>query len=124
MQNTIFLLSLLIINVSAEIGVGILFDHASGIVIGETAKVGHNCTILHNVTLGGTGKNDNGEDRHPKVGNDVLIGARTSILGNIKIGNGAKIGAGSIVLKSIPFGATAVGAPAKVIVSWVKEKKE
>ena len=104
----------------AEIGVGTLFDHATGLVIGETAKVGHNCTILHGVTLGGTGKV--GGDRHPKVGNDVLIGAGTSILGNIKIGDGAKIGAGSIVLKPIPHGSTAVGAPAKII-GWVKERR-
>ena len=96
------------------------FDHATGLVIGETAKVGDNCTILHGVTLGGTGK-DAG-DRHPKVGNDVLIGAGTSILGNIKIGDGAKIGAGSIVLKPIPNGATAVGAPAKII-GWAKENR-
>ena len=96
------------------------FDHATGLVIGETAKVGDNCTILHGVTLGGTGK-DAG-DRHPKVGNDVLIGAGTSILGNIKIGDGAKIGAGSIVLKPIPHGATAVGAPAKII-GWARENR-
>ena len=105
---------------TAEIGSGVFFDHATGLVIGETAKVGDNCTILHGVTLGGTGK-DAG-DRHPKVGNDVLIGAGTSILGNIKIGDGAKIGAGSIVLKPIPHGATAVGAPAKII-GWARENR-
>ena len=104
----------------AEIGSGVFFDHATGLVIGETAKVGDNCTILHGVTLGGTGK-DAG-DRHPKVGNDVLIGAGTSILGNIKIGDRSKIGAGSIVLKPIPHSATAVGAPAKVI-GWAREYK-
>ncbi len=108
------------IHPAAEIGSGVFFDHATGLVIGETAKVGDNCTILHGVTLGGTGK-DAG-DRHPKVGNDVLIGAGTSILGNIKIGNSAKIGAGSIVLKPIPHGATAVGAPAKVI-GWARENR-
>lgn len=108
------------IHPAAEIGAGVFFDHATGLVIGETAKVGDNCTILHGVTLGGTGK-DAG-DRHPKIGNDVLIGAGTSILGNIKIGNGAKIGAGSIVLNPIPHGATAVGAPAKVI-GWAKENR-
>jgi serine O-acetyltransferase len=106
------------IHPAAEIGAGVFFDHATGLVIGETAKVGDNCTILHGVTLGGTGKNAG--DRHPKIGNDVLIGAGTSILGNIKIGNGAKIGAGSIVLNPIPNGATAVGTPAKVI-GWAKE---
>lgn len=89
-------------------------------MIGETAKVGNNCTILHGVTLGGTGKHAG--DRHPKVGDHVLIGAGTSILGNIKIGNGAKIGAGSIVLSHIPHGATAVGSPAKVI-GWARESR-
>lgn len=103
----------------AEIGSGVFFDHATGLVVGETAVIGDGCTILHGVTLGGTGK-DNG-DRHPKVGNNVLIGAGASILGNIKVGSGAKIGCGSIVLKPIPHGATAVGAPAKII-GWAKEK--
>jgi len=108
------------IHPAAEIGSAVMFDHATGLVIGETAKIGHNCTILHGVTLGGTGK-DTG-DRHPKVGNDVLIGAGSKILGNIKIGDGVKIGAGSVVLKPIPHGCTAVGAPAKVI-GWANERK-
>ena len=90
-----------------------MFDHASGIVIGETAVVGDGTTILHAVTLGGTGK-DHG-DRHPKIGKDVLIGAGTKILGNITVGDRCKIGAGSVVLRPIPSGATAVGAPAKII---------
>jgi len=80
--------------------------------------VGNNCTLLHGVTLGGTGKVSG--NRHPKVGNNVLIGAGSSILGNITIGDCAKIGAGSIVLRPIPHGATAVGAPAKII-GWAKE---
>eukprot|EP00934_Nitzschia_sp_Nitz4_P004662 Nitzschia sp. Nitz4//scaffold335_size18684//5600//7308//NITZ4_008769-RA/size18684-augustus-gene-0.11-mRNA-1//1//CDS//3329548273//4652//frame0 len=101
------------IHPAATIGAGILLDHGTGIVIGETARVGDGCTMLHGVTLGGTGK-QNG-DRHPKVGPHVLIGAGASILGNIQIGAAAKIGAGSIVLQSIPAGATAVGAPAKII---------
>jgi serine O-acetyltransferase len=101
------------IHPAAILGAGILLDHGTGIVIGETATVGNGCTLLHGVTLGGTGK-DHG-DRHPKVGADVLIGANASLLGNIVIGNGAKIGAGSIVLGHIPSGATAVGAPAKII---------
>ena len=96
----------------ARIGAAVLLDHGTGIVVGETATIGDGCTILHGVTLGGTGK-DHG-DRHPKVGNHVLIGAGTSILGNIHIGEAAKIGAGSVVLRSIPPFATAVGAPAKV----------
>lgn len=101
------------IHPAAQIGAGVMFDHASGIVIGETAVIGDGTTILHGVTLGGTGK-ENG-DRHPKVGRDVLIGAGTKILGNIYIGDRVKIGAGSVVLRPIPSGATAVGAPARII---------
>ena len=101
------------IHPAATLGAGILLDHGTGVVIGETATVGDGCTLLHGVTLGGTGK-DTG-DRHPKVGRDVLIGANASLLGNIAIGDGAKIGAGSIVLRPIPAHATAVGAPAKII---------
>jgi len=101
------------IHPGATIGAGVMFDHGTGIVIGETAVVGDGCTLLHGVTLGGSGKTDG--DRHPKVGRDVLIGAGTSIIGNIKIGNRAKIGAGSIVLRPIPEGATAVGVPARII---------
>ena len=85
----------------------------SGVVIGETAVVGDGTTILHGVTLGGTGK-DHG-DRHPKIGKDVLIGAGTKILGNVSVGDRCKIGAGSVVLRPIPSGATAVGAPAKIL---------
>jgi len=102
------------IHPAATIGRAIMLDHATGIVIGETAVVGDGCSLLHGVTLGGTGKSK-GKDRHPKVGRDVLIGAGTSVLGNISIGDGAKIGAGSVVLQPIPHGATAVGAPAKVV---------
>lgn len=101
------------IHPAAQIGAGVMFDHASGIVVGETAVIGDGTTILHGVTLGGTGK-ENG-DRHPKVGKDVLIGAGTKILGNIHIGDRVKIGAGSVVLRAIPSGATAVGAPARII---------
>lgn len=102
------------IHPAATIGRAIMLDHATGIVIGETAVVGDGCSLLHGVTLGGTGKSK-GKDRHPKVGRDVLIGAGTSVLGNISIGDGAKVGAGSVVLQPIPHGATAVGAPAKVV---------
>ncbi|KAL7542730.1 hypothetical protein ACHAXR_012263 [Thalassiosira sp. AJA248-18] len=101
------------IHPASSIGMGVMIDHASGVVIGETATVGDGTTILHGVTLGGTGK-DHG-DRHPKIGKDVLIGAGTQILGNITVGDRAKIGAGSVVLRPIPSGATAVGAPAKII---------
>ncbi len=101
------------IHPAASIGAGVMIDHATGVVIGETATVGDGTTILHGVTLGGTGK-DHG-DRHPKIGRHVLIGAGTKILGNITVGDRAKIGAGSVVLRHIPSGATAVGAPAKII---------
>ncbi|KAJ0081838.1 hypothetical protein Patl1_09676 [Pistacia atlantica] len=92
---------------------GILIDHATGVVIGETAVVGDNVTILHNVTLGGTGKVSG--DRHPKIGDGVLLGAGTIVLGNIRIGEEAKIGAGSVVLKEVPPRSTAVGNPARLI---------
>lgn len=108
------------IHPGATIGAGVMFDHGTGIVIGETATIGDNCTFLHGVTLGGTGKASG--DRHPKVGKNVLIGAGATVLGNIKIGQGCKIGAGSVVLKPIPHGATAVGAPAKII-GFAKEHK-
>jgi serine O-acetyltransferase len=90
-----------------QIGREIMLDHGTGVVMGETATVGDGCTILHGVTLGGTGKEHG--DRHPKVGKNVLIGAGSSLLGNIKIGDGVKIGAGSVVLRDIPAHATAVG---------------
>ncbi|KAL0443290.1 UNVERIFIED_CONTAM: Serine acetyltransferase 3, mitochondrial [Sesamum latifolium] len=101
------------IHPGAKIGRGILFDHATGVVVGETAVIGNNVSILHNVTLGGTGKVSG--DRHPKIGNGVLIGAGTCVLGNVRIEDGAKIGAGSVVLKQIPARTTAVGNPARLI---------
>ncbi|XP_060209909.1 serine acetyltransferase 5 [Lycium barbarum] len=101
------------IHPAAKIGKGILFDHATGVVVGETAVIGNNVSILHHVTLGGTGKM--GGDRHPKIGDGVLIGAGATILGNVIIGEGAKIGAGSVVLIDVPPRTTAVGNPARLV---------
>ncbi|MEE4662127.1 MAG: serine O-acetyltransferase [Halieaceae bacterium] len=101
------------IHPAARIGRGILLDHATGVVIGETAVVGNNVSILQSVTLGGTGKEEG--DRHPKVGNGVLISAGAKILGNIKVGDGAKVGAGSVVLQDVPPHTTVAGVPAKVV---------
>jgi len=101
------------IHPAAVIGMGILIDHGSGVVIGETAVVGDNVSILHEVTLGGTGKEAG--DRHPKVGSGVMIGAGAKILGNIKIGEGSKIAAGSVVLSEVPPHSTVAGIPAKVV---------
>ncbi|CAO2194537.1 unnamed protein product [Urochloa humidicola] len=101
------------IHPAAVIGRGVLLDHATGVVIGETAVVGDNVSILHHVTLGGTGKAVG--DRHPKIGDGVLIGAGATILGNVRIGAGAKVGAGSVVLIDVPPRSTAVGNPARLI---------
>ncbi|MCJ8330946.1 MAG: serine O-acetyltransferase [Lentisphaeria bacterium] len=98
---------------AAKIGKGILIDHAHGIVVGETAVIEDNVSILHDVTLGGTGKEAG--DRHPKIGKGVLIGVGAKLLGNITVGEGSKIGAGSVVLNDIPPHSTAVGIPAKVV---------
>ncbi|MGV8853965.1 MAG: serine O-acetyltransferase [Devosia sp.] len=101
------------INPAVVIGKGIMLDHGTGLVIGETAVVGDNVSLLQGVTLGGTGKSD--QDRHPKIGNGVLIGAGAKVLGNIKIGDCSRIGAGSVVLKEVPPRVTVAGVPAKVI---------
>lgn len=101
------------IHPKAKIGSGIMFDHATALVIGETAEVGDYTSILHNVTLGGSGKNTG--DRHPKIGNNVMIGAGAKILGNITVGNCARIAAGSVVLEDVPKETTVAGVPAKVI---------
>ena len=101
------------IHPAAQIGQGIMFDHATAIVIGETAVVGDNSSILHGVTLGGSGKEAG--DRHPKIGTGVMIGAGAKILGNISIGNCSRVAAGSVVLKDIPACKTVAGIPAKVV---------
>ena len=101
------------INPAARIGKGIFLDHATGLVVGETAVIDDNVSILHGVTLGGTGKE--GSDRHPKIGNGVLIGAGAKILGNIHIGHCSRIAAGSVVLKEVPPKTTVAGVPARVV---------
>lgn len=101
------------IHPAARIGSGILIDHATGVVVGETAVIGNDVSMLHGVTLGGTGKQSG--DRHPKVGNGVLIGSGAKILGNVRIGDGSKVGAGSVVLSDVPAHCTVVGVPARVV---------
>ncbi|WP_035759048.1 serine O-acetyltransferase [Granulicoccus phenolivorans] len=101
------------IHPGARIGKGIMFDHATSVVIGETAVVEDDFSMLHEVTLGGTGRE--GGDRHPKIGRGVLIGAGAKVLGNIRVGEGAKIGAGSVVLHDVPPHTTVAGVPAKPV---------
>jgi serine O-acetyltransferase len=101
------------INPAVSIGRGIFLDHATGLVVGETAVIEDDVSILQEVTLGGTGKEAG--DRHPKIRHGVLIGAGAKILGNIEIGHCARIAAGSVVLKSVPHNTTVAGVPAKVI---------
>jgi serine O-acetyltransferase len=101
------------IHPAAEFGRGIMLDHANGFVVGETAVVGNNCSFLHAVTLGGSGKETG--DRHPKIGENVLIGAGAKILGNITVGEGSRIAAGSVVLNDVPAHVTVAGVPAKVV---------
>ena len=98
---------------AAKIGQGIMIDHAHSIVIGETAVVGDNVSMLHSVTLGGTGKED--DDRHPKIGDGVLIGAGAKVLGNIEIGHCSRIAAGSVVLETVPPMKTVAGVPARIV---------
>ncbi|MCD0416180.1 MAG: serine O-acetyltransferase [Rhodopseudomonas sp.] len=101
------------INPAAKIGRGIFLDHATGLVVGETAVIEDDVSILHGVTLGGTGKEH--EDRHPKIRHGVMIGAGAKILGNIEVGHCARIAAGSVVLKAVPHNMTVAGVPAKVV---------
>ena len=101
------------INPAARIGRGIFLDHATGFVVGETAVIEDDVSILHDVTLGGTGKEN--EDRHPKIRRGVMISAGAKILGNIEVGHCARIAAGSVVLKPVPNNVTVAGVPAKVV---------
>ena len=101
------------INPAARMGKGIFIDHATGVVVGETAVIEDNVSMLHGVTLGGTGKA--GGDRHPKIRHGVLIGAGAKILGNIEIGHCSKIAAGSVVLAAVPHNKTVAGVPARIV---------
>lgn len=101
------------IHPGATLGAGILIDHGMGVVIGETAELGDRITIYQGTTLGGTGK-EKGK-RHPTVGNNVVIGAGSKVLGNISIGSNSKIGANSVVINDVPEGATVVGIPGRVV---------
>ena len=101
------------IHPAARFGKGIFLDHGTGIVVGETACVGDDVSMLHAVTLGGTGAQRG--DRHPKIGKGVLLGAGAKVLGNIEIGDYAKVASGSVVLKAVPAGCTAAGVPARLV---------
>jgi serine O-acetyltransferase len=120
------------IHPAARLGGGLIIDHGTGVVIGETSIVGNDCTIMHGVTLGSSGKAQRVESsansltgdekgiqtelrRHPIIGDRVFIGCMASIIGAITVGDGAKIGAGAIVLKSVPAAATAVGVTARIL---------
>jgi serine O-acetyltransferase len=101
------------IHPAARIGRGLMLDHATGIVVGETATVGDDCSFLHAVTLGGSGKETG--DRHPKIGSGVLIGAGAKVLGNVHVGNYSRVAAGSVVLADVPPQRTVAGVPARVV---------
>lgn len=101
------------IHPGAKIGHRLFIDHGMGIVIGETAEIGDDCTIYHGVTLGGTGKDKN--KRHPTLGSNVMVGCGAKILGPIKVGNNVKIGANAVVLKDIPSNNTVIGIPGKIV---------
>lgn len=113
LQNQISVACQVDVHPAAKIGQGIMFDHATGIVIGETAVIENDVSILQDVTLGGTGKESG--DRHPKIREGVMIGAGAKVLGNIEVGEGAKIGSCSVVLNPVPPHTTVAGIPAKVV---------
>lgn len=106
--------TLIEIHPGARIGDRVFIDHGAGVVIGETAVIGNDCLLYQGVTLGGQG-DVRGDRRHPKVGNNVIIGAGAIVLGPVTIGDNAKIGAGAVVVKDVPAGRTAVGIPAKIL---------
>jgi len=103
------------IHPGAKIGRRFFIDHGMGVVIGETAEIGDDCTLYHGVTLGGTSWKKG--KRHPTLGNDVIIGAGAKVLGPINVGNGARVGSNAVALKDVPAGATVVGIPGRIITS-------
>ncbi|WP_137895571.1 serine O-acetyltransferase [Ramlibacter sp. 2FC] len=107
----------------AKIGERVFFDHAMGVVVGETAEIGDGCTIYQGVTLGGTSLYK-GAKRHPTLGRDVVIGAGAKVLGGFTVGDGAKVGSNAVVTKPVPAGATAVGNPARIIEAEADAKRE
>jgi serine O-acetyltransferase len=111
------------IHPAAKIGERVFFDHAMGVVVGETAEIGDGCTIYQGVTLGGTSLYK-GEKRHPTLGKDVVIGAGAKVLGGFNVGDGAKVGSNAVVTKPVPAGATAVGNPARIIQAETDAKRE
>jgi serine O-acetyltransferase len=110
------------IHPGAKIGRRFFIDHGMGVVIGETSEIGDDCLIYKGVVLGGTTLER--KKRHPTLGNRVIIGSNSTVLGAITIGDGARIGSGSVVVKSVPAGATVVGVPGRVVASLTPEKEE
>jgi serine O-acetyltransferase len=111
------------IHPGAKIGERVFFDHAMGVVVGETAEIGDGCTIYQGVTLGGTSLYK-GAKRHPTLGKDVVVSAGAKVLGGFEVGDGAKIGSNAVVIKPVPVGATAVGIPARIIPSKAGESAD
>ncbi len=110
------------IHPGAKIGRRLFIDHGMGVVIGETSEIGDDCLIYKGVVLGGTTLEK--KKRHPTLGNRVIVGSNSTVLGAITIGDGARIGSGSVVIKSVPAGATVVGVPGRIVESWAPEKEE
>jgi serine O-acetyltransferase len=111
------------IHPGAQIGDRVFFDHAMGVVVGETAEIGDGCTIYQGVTLGGTSLYK-GTKRHPTLGRNVVVGAGAQVLGGFTVGDGAKVGSNAVVTKPVPAGATAVGNPARIILAELDVKRE
>jgi serine O-acetyltransferase len=110
------------IHPGAKIGKRLFIDHGMGVVIGETSEIGDDCLIYKGVVLGGTTLVK--KKRHPTLGNRVIVGSNSTVLGSITIGDGARIGSGSVVVKSVPPGATVVGVPGRIVESWTLDKED